>query len=71
MADDIDRAHEVEEQNKQHALANRRHDGPPAVGACLFCGELLGPGERWCDADCRDDWEADQAPSGPPPRTAI
>lgn len=28
-----------------------------ATGRCLNCGEELADGARWCDADCRDDWQ--------------
>lgn len=28
-----------------------------ATGACWFCGDDVEPGRRWCNAQCRDDWE--------------
>lgn len=28
-----------------------------ATGECLFCGEPLPVGMRWCGVECRDDWE--------------
>ena len=27
------------------------------TGFCLFCGEPLPKGHRWCDSACRDAWE--------------
>ena len=38
---------------------------PTGSKNCLFCGEALPPGRtgvqsRWCDEDCRDDWEREQ-----------
>lgn len=39
------------------ALLGRKPDGPQATGRCLCCGKPLANGVRWCDADCRDDWE--------------
>jgi hypothetical protein len=30
---------------------------PPANGTCLWCGAPLAGKQRWCDADCRDEWE--------------
>lgn len=29
------------------------------TGYCLsaLCGDEVPPGRRWCDAECRDDWE--------------
>ena len=28
-----------------------------ATGYCLFCDEPLEAGRRWCNVDCRNDWE--------------
>ena len=33
----------------------------PYCGQCYWCGEPLPAPRRWCDADCRDDWERDHA----------
>jgi hypothetical protein len=35
----------------------RQPDGPAETGRCLWCDEPLPPGKRWCDTDCRDDFE--------------
>ena len=34
------------------------------TGRCLFCHELLGDDHRWCDSDCRDDWEHERRMKG-------
>jgi len=60
MADIIDDAQEREEELRARALQFRKPEGPPACGYCYNCGEALGQGVRWCDADCREDWEKDQ-----------
>lgn len=31
------------------------------TGFCLFCGEPVPPGYRWCDKTCRDQWEKERA----------
>lgn len=31
--------------------------GPVATGSCLNCTEPVEKPKRWCDADCRDDWQ--------------
>ena len=38
---------------------SRKPEGPAAVGYCLNCGPdtKLPNGMRWCNADCRNDWE--------------
>ena len=28
-----------------------------AIGECLFCGETVPEHVRWCDVECRNDWE--------------
>lgn len=58
--DDFDQASQFEELRRVIAQRTRRPDGPQATGICLFCGEPLPAGQRWCDADCRDDWERAQ-----------
>lgn len=57
MATVDDKATEAEERDRALALQRRRPAGPEAVGTCLFCTAPLAAGHRWCDADCRDDWE--------------
>lgn len=58
MADIFDLATEREEMDRELSLKNRRPNGPPATGYCLFCGPdvPLEDGRRWCSAECRDDW---------------
>ncbi len=61
--DDADRAGPRIDQAMEDALADVRRaqeHGIKAVGLCLYCGETLPPGRRFCDADCRDgfDYEA-------------
>lgn len=56
--DEIDRANTMADTYLNIALKGR-DKGPKieATGWCLFCDEPLPEGRRWCDADCRDDWE--------------
>lgn len=57
-----DTATRHEELRREIALRERKQEGPAAVGHCLNCGpdKPLRAGHRWCDTDCRDDWEARQ-----------
>ena len=55
-----DTATRHEELRREIALRERKPEGPAATGLCLFCSEPVPPGHRWCDTDCRDDWEARQ-----------
>jgi hypothetical protein len=57
VSDEIDRANERAQELLDESLAKRRESGPPPCGACYFCHEPLAPGLRWCDTDCRKDWE--------------
>lgn len=62
MADIIDMANDQAELILKHQLADvaRARPGPVATGVCLFCGEDVEPGRRWCDGDHRDAWEREQ-----------
>jgi hypothetical protein len=39
------------------AGAHRPAPMPEATGECLFCGQPVVDGRRWCDVECRNDWE--------------
>lgn len=54
-----DQATVREEQERDRVLQQRRPAGPPPNGRCLYCGEILGDEQRWCDAEHRDLWEAE------------
>ncbi|GIX31381.1 MAG: hypothetical protein KatS3mg124_1853 [Porticoccaceae bacterium] len=55
--DEADIAAERLEREMERLLRLRRASGPAPTGACLWCGETIEADRRWCDADCRDDWE--------------
>lgn len=64
MTMNIDRTADVSDLASQHeqlfldaALSARKPTGPAACGHCHNCETPLPEGERWCDADCRTDWE--------------
>jgi len=62
--DDIDRAQFRDQQYQDDCERERRYQAAkailPATGECLYCGEPLVEGRRFCDARCRDDWERRQ-----------
>lgn len=55
--DEFELASQHEELRRTLAINTRRPAGPAATGYCLCCDEPLPPGQRWCNADCREDWE--------------
>jgi hypothetical protein len=57
VPDTADLAQIQNERLDQMALAVRKPVAPKATGFCLNCGEPLSDGRRWCDVDCRDDWQ--------------
>ena len=59
MTDIYDQATFREEQERERSIAAARRVGKllEANGACHWCGEALRAGKRFCDADCRDDYE--------------
>lgn len=56
MTDIYDQASEREERDRAEALASRKPVGPPACGACYWCGEPLKGERRFCDKFCSDDY---------------
>jgi hypothetical protein len=59
MSDDVDNAQLITEHLLNVALYCSRRDEPnaTATGFCLYCDEPVVSPRRWCDAQCRDDWE--------------
>lgn len=59
MADEIDIANDRAQQDLDRALAAaRRHEPPLApTGFCYNCTKSLPDGHRFCDKDCREDYE--------------
>ena len=61
MADFADIAAEREQLDTARAIeaARRRSDlAPVPCGQCYNCDEPVGEAATFCDADCRDDWQA-------------
>lgn len=58
MSDDVDRTQErLELEEKIRKQYQAVQPQIKATGRCLYCGEKLPEGKRWCDADCREDFE--------------
>ena len=57
--DDVDSAQEKTEICLADAIRHARSGGPVAVatGRCLWCDEITGDEQRWCNADCRNLWQ--------------
>lgn len=58
MADDADRAQILEERERARGITDRKPEGPAATGECLWCGDPVEQGRRWCGVECRDMWQA-------------
>lgn len=60
MANEADEAAVAEELFLKVSLANsmnRSVNSPVATGFCLNCDDAIERPKRWCDSDCRDDWQ--------------
>ena len=57
--DDADKAQRFEELEREAAVQAARESLPalPDVGYCYYCNEPTERGKRFCDDDCRDDWQ--------------
>lgn len=60
MATVDDQAAAREELDRDIALKRRAPSGPEPCGRCYFCNSPVEPDARWCDADCRDDWQIEE-----------
>ena len=60
MTDEVDRADAEIERSLAEAIRSKKPEGPKANGFCAYCNAPTEPGRRWCDAICRDDWEAER-----------
>lgn len=52
-----DQAEIIEQQQIQAVRADVKPSN--ATGCCWYCGKPTDSKRRWCDADCRDDWETE------------
>lgn len=59
MADEIDRAAEQEQVLRDSAIYTARQVRNIifSTGKCLHCDAKVDDTHRWCNSDCRDDWE--------------
>lgn len=63
--DICDEADRVTEWILLEALTMRRQPpSPKSTGYCLHCGAVVERGARWCNPDCRDDWEREERARG-------
>lgn len=65
--DEVDHANAQAEQYLALCLRSAAAVGPklPAIGACHYCGEPVGPNALFCaspwpDDSCASDWEQEQ-----------
>jgi hypothetical protein len=58
MPDEFD---QVQDRMERDEELRKKYTPKPAeirsTGKCLYCGTYLEKGQRFCDADCRDDFE--------------
>lgn len=58
MSDEADKGNEAAELFLRAALSKRqRAPGGDAIGTCLNCGALCDAPARFCDIECRDDYD--------------
>lgn len=60
MSDIIDQANDLIEREMAARLAARRAPTLPATGECHNCEAPLDGELRFCDADCRNDYDRRQ-----------
>ena len=62
MSDHIDNTDKIIFAEVARGLAAvRSRPGLVANGCCYYCDEVLAPALLFCNVDCRDDYEKEQA----------
>ena len=62
MADILDQADIQVEYALKTALSKKKAERSKTyTGYCRLCEHPVDPPKRWCDADCRDRWEQENA----------
>lgn len=46
--------------NSSLLLSKKKEIGAVATGQCLWCDADVPHDHRWCDGECRDEWQAEQ-----------
>ncbi|AXY83346.1 hypothetical protein [Acidovorax phage ACPWH] len=63
--DDADiSAARMEAEEPALRAACKKPVGPAPTGRCLYCDEVVGDHQRWCDAGHRDLWTREQTLRG-------
>lgn len=55
--DIADMAEVQEARAREVALLRRHKEGPAFTGCCANCGAEVEAPLRWCDLECKADWE--------------
>lgn len=56
--DDADITQERQEREAELLRrASAKPAGPAPTGHCLWCDEPTDDTRRWCDSECRDQWQ--------------
>jgi len=63
MTDVSDQATNREEQERERCInaARRQNQALQPTGACHWCDEVVDGEKRFCDSDCRDMWQKQDA----------
>lgn len=57
MNDIVDQANDHIERETAALLASRRMTELQPCGSCYNCGEDIAPGRKFCDIECREDYD--------------
>jgi hypothetical protein len=59
MADEVDMAFDVEQQNLNSAIAAqlKQKSSLHPIGVCHYCDTTVNLKQLFCNSDCASDWE--------------
>lgn len=64
--DPADEADQQVENLNDIARALRKPTGPMFTGFCAWCDEPVSADQRFCDTECRDGWDRNEARANVP-----
>jgi hypothetical protein len=64
MTDLFDQASDMEQLEREHAIAKARQRKSQYTGRCLYCNDVVEHPKRYCSPECRESGELEASIRG-------